>query len=64
MKTICDVNDLNSARVANEIEKQFGYKPQTVRNMHEVFDDRDIDAIYINSRSLACSGYYPCLSGR
>ncbi len=49
VKTICDVNDLNSARVANEIEKQFGYKPQTIRNMHEVFDDRDIDAVYIST---------------
>jgi predicted dehydrogenase len=49
VKTICDVNDLNSARAAAEIEKQFGYKPATVRNMKEVFDDRDIDAVYIST---------------
>jgi len=49
VKTICDVNDLRSALVATEIENQFGYKPATVRNMKEVFDDRDIDAVYIST---------------
>jgi hypothetical protein len=33
IKTVCDVNDLRSARGASEIEKQLGYKPQTTRNM-------------------------------
>ncbi|HOS71349.1 MAG TPA: Gfo/Idh/MocA family oxidoreductase [Bacteroidales bacterium] len=49
IKTICDVNDLNSARAAAEIEKQFGYRPQTVRYMNEIFADRDIDAVYIST---------------
>lgn len=49
VKTICDVNDLNSARAADEIEKQFGYRPGTVRNMNDVFTDRDIDAVYIST---------------
>ena len=47
LKTVCDVNDERSARAAGEIEKQLGYKPQIIRDMKEVYDDRDIDAVYI-----------------
>ncbi len=47
IKTICDVNDLNAAKAVSGIEKQFGYKPLQTRNMKEVFDDRDIDAVWI-----------------
>ena len=49
IKTVCDVNDVRSARGASEIEKQLGYKPQTTRNMKEVFDDRDVDAVWIST---------------
>ena len=47
IKTVCDVNDLRSASAAADIEKQLGYKPQTMRYMQEVFDDRDVDAVWI-----------------
>jgi predicted dehydrogenase len=47
IKTVCDVNDLRSSAAVAEIEKQFGYRPQTTRYMKEVFDDRDIDAVWI-----------------
>lgn len=47
LKTICDVNDQRSGRAASEIEKQLGYKPQVTRSMKEVFDDKDVDAVYI-----------------
>jgi predicted dehydrogenase len=47
IKTVCDVNDLVSARAAGEIEKQLGYLPQTTGDMRKVFDDRDIDAVWI-----------------
>ena len=47
IKTVCDVNDVRSARAAIEIEKQFGYKPQTSRSMKSVLDDRDVDAVWI-----------------
>ena len=47
IKTVCDVYDLRSASAASEIEKQLGKKPQTTRYMKEVFDDRDVDAVWI-----------------
>jgi predicted dehydrogenase len=49
IKTVCDVNDARSARGVGEVEKQLGYKPQAVKNMKEVFDDRDIDAVWIST---------------
>jgi len=47
IKTVCDVNDLKTAYAVSEIEKQLGYKPLVTRYMKEVFDDRDIDAVWI-----------------
>jgi len=47
IRTVCDVNDVRSAEAAREIEKKFGYKPQATRFMKEVFDDRDVDAVWI-----------------
>jgi predicted dehydrogenase len=49
IKTVCDVNDLNAALTVSEIEKQLGYRPQSTRNMKEVFDDRDVDAVWIST---------------
>jgi predicted dehydrogenase len=47
VKTVCDVSDKAAENAAAEIEKQLGYRPKTVKNMKYVFDDRDIDAVYI-----------------
>ena len=47
IKTICDVNDLRASSAAAEIEKELGYKPGMTRYMNEVFDDKDIDAVWI-----------------
>ncbi len=47
IKTVCDVNELNARKAILNIEKELGYKPQFVKNMKEVFDDKDIDAVWI-----------------
>ena len=47
IKTVCDVNDQRSASAASAVEKQLGYKPGTSRYMKEIFNDRDIDAVWI-----------------
>ena len=47
IKTVCDVNDLNAAKAIDDIEKELGYKPQFKKYMNEVFNDKDIDAIWI-----------------
>jgi predicted dehydrogenase len=47
IKTVCDVNDLKAANAISAIEKELGYKPQFKKYMKEVFDDKDIDAVWI-----------------
>ena len=47
IKTVCDVYDLRASSAASEIEKESGYRPMTTRYMKEVFDDKDIDAVWI-----------------
>ena len=66
VKTICDVNDLKAARAATEIEKLFGYKPLTTRNMKEMLDDRDIDAVYVSTPDHwhALATIWACQSGK
>lgn len=49
IKTVCDVNDLRSAGAVTLIEQQLGYRPLSTRYMKEVFDDRDIDAVWIST---------------
>ncbi len=49
IKTVCDVNDLKADKAISAIEKQLGYKPQRSKNMKEVFDDKDVDAVWIST---------------
>jgi predicted dehydrogenase len=49
IKTVCDVNDVRSARAVGLVEKELGYKPLISKNMKEVFDDRDIDAVWVST---------------
>ena len=66
IKTVCDVNDLRSASGASEIEKQTGYKPRTTRYMKEVFDDRDVDAVWISTPDHwhALATIWACQAGK
>ncbi len=49
IKYVCDVNDHKSALTINKIEEQLGYRPLLVRDMKEVFDDREVDAVWIST---------------
>ncbi len=66
IKTVCDVNDLRSASAVTEIEKQFGNKPHTTRFMKEVFDDRDVDAVWISTPDHwhALATIWACQAGK
>ena len=66
IKTVCDVNDVRSASAASEIEKQLGLKTQTTRYMKEVFDDRDIDAVWISTPDHwhALATIWACQAGK
>ncbi len=47
VKYICDVDDTRGGRAIAELEKKQGFKPIRVRDMREVFDDKDVDAVII-----------------
>ena len=49
IKYICDVNDVKSAMTLTEVEKQLGYRPTLIRNMNEVFNDKEVDAAWIST---------------
>jgi predicted dehydrogenase len=49
IKYICDVNDVKSSMTLNAVNMQLGYAPTPVRNMKEVFDDREVDAVWIST---------------
>lgn len=45
IKAICDVDENLFPERVNAIERAFGYKPKTVWNMEDVFNDKEIDAV-------------------
>ncbi|MDR0543397.1 MAG: Gfo/Idh/MocA family oxidoreductase, partial [Dysgonamonadaceae bacterium] len=47
IKTICDVKKTRLAKAVAQIEKDLGYKPGSTENMKEIFDDKDINAVWI-----------------
>lgn len=47
VKYLCDVDEEIGQNRVDEFEKQFGYRPQFVRDMRQGFDDKDLDAVVI-----------------
>jgi len=47
VKTVCDVNRTKLAAAADSVERALGYRPGKTEDMRRVFDDRDIDAVWI-----------------
>jgi predicted dehydrogenase len=47
IKTVCDVNRTKLAKAAAAVEKELGYRPGTTENMKEIFDDKDVDAVWV-----------------
>ncbi len=66
IKTVCDVNDLKAAKAISMIEKELGYKPGHSRNMKEVFNDKDIDAVWISTPEHwhALATIWACQAGK
>ncbi|MDR0560685.1 MAG: Gfo/Idh/MocA family oxidoreductase [Prevotellaceae bacterium] len=58
IKTVCDVNRSKLSNAAAHVEKYLGYKPVLAEDMRTVFDDRDVDAVWI-----ATPEHWHCLAG-
>lgn len=49
IKTVCDVNRTKLANAIDKVEKELGYRPAKTENMQEIFDDKDVDAVWIST---------------
>lgn len=47
VKYICDVDDTKGGRAVAEVEKIQGFKPLLVRDMRKIFDDKEVDGVFI-----------------
>ena len=66
IKTVCDVDDRVAASAANEINEKLGYIPAVTSNMKEVFDDREVDAVWISTPDHwhALATVWACQAGK
>jgi predicted dehydrogenase len=66
VKTICDVNDIKAAKAISSAGKELGYKPKHSRSMKEVFNDKDIDAVWISTPEHwhALATVWACQAGK
>lgn len=49
IKTVCDVNRTKLANAADKVEKELGYRPAKTENMQGIFDDKEVDAVWIST---------------
>jgi hypothetical protein len=47
IKYVCDVDDTRGGRAIAELEKKQGFAPARVRDMRDVFDDKEVDGVII-----------------
>jgi len=66
VKSICDVKTTRLGISLNTIEKELGYRPKTAKNMKEIFDDKDIDAVWISTPEHwhALATIWACQAGK
>lgn len=49
IKYVCDVDDTRGGRAIAELEKIQGFRPIAVRDMRKVFDDKEVDGVFIET---------------
>ena len=66
VKTVCDVNSSKLSKAVAAIEKEFGYRPARTANMKEIFDDKDVDAVWISTPEHwhALATVWACQAGK
>lgn len=47
IKYVCDVDDTRGGRAISELEKIQGFRPISVRDMRKVFEDKEVDGVFI-----------------
>lgn len=66
IKTVCDVKTTRLELSIGTIEKELGYRPTSTKKMKEIFDDKDIDAVWISTPEHwhALATIWACQAGK
>jgi len=66
IKTVCDVNPIKANKTISQVEKELGYRPNFVKDMKAVFNDKDIDAVWISTPEHwhALATVWACQAGK
>jgi predicted dehydrogenase len=66
IKYVCDVDDTRGGRAISELEKLQGFRPIAVRDMRKVFDDKEVDGVFIETPEHwhALATLWACQAGK
>jgi predicted dehydrogenase len=66
IKYVCDVDDTRGGRAISEIEKLQGVRPVAVRDMRKVYDDKEVDGVFIETPEHwhALAAIWACQAGK
>ena len=49
VKYVCDINDKRGSEALDGLTKLQGYAPKRIKDMRQIFDDKDVDAVQIST---------------
>lgn len=66
VKYVCDVDDTRGGHAIMEIEKKQGFRPIRVRDMREVFEDKEVDGVFVTTPEHwhALATIWACQAGK
>lgn len=66
VKYVCDVDDTRGGFAVSELEKIQGFRPISVRDMRRVFDDKEVDGVFIETPEHwhALATIWACQAGK
>ena len=66
IKYVCDVDDTRGGRAIAEIEKIQGVRPIAVRDMRKVYDDKEVDGVFVETPEHwhALATIWACQAGK
>ena len=66
IKYVCDVDDTRGGNAISELEKLQGFKPIAVRDMRKVYDDKEVDGVFIETPEHwhALAAIWACQAGK
>ena len=66
IKYVCDVDDERGGRAIAELEKIQGVRPIAVRDMRKVYDDKEVDGVFIETPEHwhALASIWACQAGK